>query len=430
MAKDQTTDANDVKIELSKELGLKEALGIAVGALIGGGVFSVLGIVINHTGPMAFLSFILAGIVSSFTAYSYVHLALRYPKAGGAFIYAQQAFKKKWFSGFIGIILWFGYTFSISLYAMTFGRYLGEVLPIFGEKVLWEFHPPFGAFDYTVTSSAFIYQLISILLFIGLNMLGVKESSRAQNLLVLAKVSILVFYIITGIFAVQKANFSLSSTFGQTIIPVITSSVLIFVSMEGFEILSNSVEEMKNPERDLPLGMYLSIIIVLILYVSVAIITVGILGSDVGEMGEVILTHAARQSFLKETGAIIMAIAAIISAASAINATLMGSSRLSYMLSHERIIPKAFAKISPKTRVPMRAIIISGILSMIFVLLFSLEVVAMAASVIFMIIFGAVNASGIKLLEGKKRIVSGIGIILIICYWIIWVITFINPNVV
>ncbi|MCE7748105.1 MAG: amino acid permease [Candidatus Heimdallarchaeota archaeon] len=430
MAKDQTTDTNDVKIQLSKELGLKEALGIAVGALIGGGVFSVLGIVINNTGPMAFLSFILAGVVSSFTAFSYVHLALRYPKAGGAFIYAQQAFKKKWFSGFLGIILWFGYTFSISLYAMTFGRYLGEVLPIFGEKVLWEFHPPFGAFDYTVTSSAFIYQLISILLFIGLNMLGVKESSRAQNLLVLTKVSILVFYIITGIFAVQKTNFSLSSTFGQTIIPVITSSVLIFVSMEGFEILSNSVEEMKNPERDLPIGMYLSIIIVLILYVSVAIITVGILGSDVGEMGEVILTHAARQSFLKETGAIIMAIAAIISAASAINATLMGSSRLSYMLSHERIIPKAFAKISPKTRVPMRAIIISGILSMIFVLLFSLEVVAMAASVIFMIIFGAVNASGIKLLEGKKRIISGIGVILIIGYWIIWIITFINPNIV
>ncbi|MCG3254986.1 MAG: amino acid permease, partial [Candidatus Heimdallarchaeota archaeon] len=254
--------------------------------------------------------------------------------------------------------------------------------------------------------------------------------SRAQNLLVLTKVSILVFYIITGIFAVQKTNFSLSSTFGQTIIPVITSSVLIFVSMEGFEILSNSVEEMKNPERDLPIGMYLSIFIVLILYVSVAVITVGILGSDVGDMGEVILTYAARQSFLKETGAIIMAIAAIISAASAINATLMGSSRLSYMLSHERIIPKAFAKISPKTRVPMRAIIISGILSMIFVLLFSLEVVAMAASVIFMIIFGAVNASGIKLLEGKKRIVSGIGIILIIGYWIIWVITFINPNIV
>ena len=428
MAKDQTNDTNDVKIQLSRELGLKEALGIAVGALIGGGVFSVLGIVINNTGPMAFLSFILAGVVSSFTAYSYVHLALRYPKAGGAFIYAQQAFKKKWLSGFLGIILWFGYTFSISLYAMTFGRYLGEVLPIFGEKILWEFHPPFGAIDYTVSSSAFVYQLISILLFIGLNMLGVKESSRAQNLLVLTKVSILVFYIITGIFAVQKTNFSLSNTFGQTIIPVITSSVLIFVSMEGFEILSNSVEEMKNPERDLPIGMYLSIIIVLILYVSVAVITVGILGSDVGDMGEVILSHSARQSFLKETGAIIMAIAAIISAASAINATLMGSSRLSYMLSHERIIPKAFAKISPKTRVPMRAIVISGILSMIFVLLFSLEVVAIAASVIFMVIFGAVNASGIKLLEGKKKIVSGIGVFLIICYWIIWILTFINPN--
>ncbi len=430
MADDQTTDNNDVKVELSRELGLKEALGIAVGALIGGGVFSVLGIVIHNTGPMAFLSFILAGVVSTFTAYSYVNLALKYPKAGGAFIYAQEAFKKKWFSGFLGIILWFGYTFSVSLYAMTFGRYLGEVLPIFGDQILWEFHPLFGGAGYTVTPSALVYQLISILLFIGLNMLGVKESSRAQNIMVLLKVSILIFYVITGIFAAQKANFALSGSFGQTILPVITSSVLIFVSMEGFEILSNSVEEMKNPERDLPIGMYLSIIIVLILYVSVAVVTVGILGSDVGEMGEVILSHSARQSFLKETGAIIMAIAAIISAASAINATLLGSSRLSYMLSHERIIPKGIAKINPKTRVPMRAIIISGILSMIFVLLFSLEVVAMAASVIFMVIFGAVNSSGIKLLEGKKKIVSGIGVFLILCYWIIWIITLINPNLV
>ena len=121
---------NNEQVELSKELGLKEALGIAVGALIGGGVFSVLGLVIYDSGPAAFLSFLLAGIVSSFTAFSYVHLALKYPKAGGAFIYAQEAFKKKWLSGSLGIILWFGYSFSVSLYAMTFGRYLGEVIPI------------------------------------------------------------------------------------------------------------------------------------------------------------------------------------------------------------------------------------------------------------------------------------------------------------
>ena len=411
MPEENNGTINGEEVELSKELGLKEALGIAVGALIGGGVFSVLGLVIYESGPAAFFAFLLAGVVSTFTAYSYVHLALKHPRAGGAFIYVQEAFKKKWLSGSLGILLWFGYSFSVGLYAMTFGRYLGAVWPLFGDTIM----PYFG-----ISVSAFIFQIFSILIFIGLNMLGVKESSRAQNVLVLIKVAILILYVLVGIFAVESSNFVPFLPNG--VFPLIASSVLIFVSMEGFEILSNSVEEMKNPERDLKLGMYISIIIVLILYVAVAVITVGVLGHDenLKDIGEVILTFSAGK-FLGIAGAGIMAFAAIISAASAINATLLGSSRLSYMLSHERIIPKAIAKISPKTRVPMRAIALSGVISIIIVFLFQLDVVAMAASIIFMVIFAAVNISAIKLLDKKKKIPSIIGVILIIIYWGIWI---------
>ena len=412
MAEKKTTENNDIQVELSKELGLKEALGIAIGALIGGGVFSVLGLVINNTGPSAFLSFLLAGIVSSFTAYSYVHLALKYPKAGGAFIYAQEAFNKKWLSGTIGIILWFGYSFSVSLYAMTFGRYLGEAIPIAKGFEL------FAGTTYAVSISAFIFQIISVLLFVGLNLLGVKESSKTQNILVLIKVSILVLYVIAGLTAAKSSNFE--GFFDKGFFPIIASSVLIFVSMEGFEILSNSVEEMKNPKKDLPIGMFLSIIIVLILYVSVAVVTIAVLGTqNVGEYKEVILSESASK-FLGNAGMGIMVFAAIVSAASAINATLLGSSRLSYMLSHEGIIPKAMAKINPKTRVPARAIGISGILSIVFVLAFNVEIVALASSVIFMFIFGCVNISAIKLLEGKKKIPSCIGVALIVLYLIVW----------
>ena len=416
MAENDSTSNNETQVELSKELGLKEALGIAIGALIGGGVFSVLGLVINNAGPAAFLSFILAGVVSSFTAFSYVHLALKYPKAGGAFIYVQEAFKKKWLSGTLGIILWFGYSFSVSLYAMTFGRYLGEVIPIAQGVEL------FAGSPYAVSISAFIFQIISVLLFVGLNLIGVKESTRAQNILVLIKVTILIVYIIAGITAANGDNFS--GFFDKGFFPIVASSVLIFVSMEGFEILSNSVEEMKNPDRDLPVGMFLSIIVVLILYVSVAVVTIAVLGTvGVAEFKEVILSEAASK-FLGTAGIGIMVFAAIVSAASAINATLLGSSRLSYMLSHEGIIPKALAKISAKTRVPARAIGISGILSIIFVLAFTIEIVALAASVIFMFIFGAVNISAVKLLEGRKKIPSIIGVIFIMIYLIIWVISF------
>ena len=413
MSENNNTSNNEVHVELSKELGLKEALGIAVGALIGGGVFSVLGLVIYNSGPAAFLSFLLAGIVSSFTAYSYVHLALKYPKAGGAFIYAQEAFQKKWLSGTLGIILWFGYSFSVSLYAMTFGRYLGAVIPIPGNNL-------FVGTPYEISISAFIFQILSVLIFVGLNLIGVKESTRAQNILVLVKVTILLLYIIVGITAVQKSHFD--GFFDKGFFPIIASSVLIFVSMEGFEILSNSVEEMKNPERDLPVGMFLSIIIVLILYVSVAIVTVGVLKpSEVVNFKETILSESA-SIFLGEAGIGIMVFAAIVSAASAINATLLGSSRLSYMLSHEGIIPKTLAKINPKTRVPARAIAISGILSVAFVLAFNIEIVALAASVIFMLIFASVNISAIKLLKGKKKIPSIIGVVLIVLYLIIWIV--------
>jgi len=407
-------------IELSKELGLKEALGIAIGALIGGGVFSILGLVIIKSGPAAFLAFILAGVVSTFTAYSYTFLALKYPKAGGAFIYAKEAFKSKIFSGSLGILLWLGYSFSVSLYAMTFGRYFAEIFN-FGHKPFLESKIIFPAF-LNAPILAFAFQLLSVTLFIAINLLGVKESSKMQNFLVFLKVTILLVYVIMGLTAVKRSNFqpffSDAGVYG-----VLISSVLIFVAMEGFEILTNSVEEMKNPQRDLPIGMFVSIIIVLIIYVSVAIVTVGVLGMGNidEEMGEVILTVSA-QSFLPIAGTFLMAVAAIISTASAINATLLGSSRLSYMLSHEGVIPAKIAEINSKTRVPTRAIIISGVMSIIFILFFNIETVATAASLIFMLIFAAVNLSAIKLLEGKKRIVSVIGVIFIVVYWVFWII--------
>jgi amino acid transporter len=413
MSNNKENNGSSDIVELSKELGLKEALGIAVGALIGGGVFSVLGIVITDTGPGAFLAFLLAGIVSAFTAYSYVHLALKHPRAGGAFIYVREAFKSKSLSGILGIVLWFGYSFSVSLYAMTFGWYLGEVWSIFGDNTI-------NLIFYQVSASAFFFQLLSVIIFIGLNLIGVKESSRTQNILVLIKVAILMLYIIVGIFAVKGDNFT-DPFFIRDGYSLVASSVLIFVSMEGFEILSNSVEEMKNPQKDLPIGMYLSIIVVLIIYVAVAIVTVGVLGwsTELETHGEVILTLSA-SVFLGSAGRWIMAIAAIVSAASAINATLLGSSRLSYMLSHEKVIPVSISKINPKTRVPMRAITLSGIISIIFVIIFDIRIVATIASIIFMGIFGAVNISAIKILKGKKRIPSAIGAVLILLYWGFW----------
>ena len=112
--------------ELAKELGLKEALAIAIGAMIGGGIFTALGRVAVLAGPLAVVSFAIGGLISLLTAHSYVKLVGKYPSAGGEFVILRRGFSNPLFGNFIGILLWLGYSVTIALYASTFGAYVSE----------------------------------------------------------------------------------------------------------------------------------------------------------------------------------------------------------------------------------------------------------------------------------------------------------------
>jgi len=391
--------------ELSKELGFKEALSIGLGGTIGGGVFSVLGIAVGFAGPAAILSFAFGGILGLLIGYSYVKLSLKYQSAGGSYTFAKEAFGQ-YFGGAFGWLLWTGYIASCSLYAYTFGAFFAHMI-----------------FEYSSNeASPFVVRLVSgifastiIALSTIINLIGVKETGKSQNIIVLIKVIILVGFIaITIPAAIKNAPTNLSPFFGDAegnpldvwtgLAMAVVGTSILFVAFEGMELIPNASEEIQNPEKNIPRSIYGTVIIATIIYLLVAFTALG--GTNYTEFAgdpekaEYALAIAAKP-VLGQAGFIIITLGALFSTASAYNASLYGSSRMTYVMARDRIFPKFFQTVSKKGRVPYISILtISGI-TLIFTLVLDLSQIANLASSIFLMLFAIISLSGLIL---RKKI--------------------------
>ncbi|HUT82706.1 MAG TPA: APC family permease [Candidatus Bathyarchaeia archaeon] len=394
--------------ELSRELGFKEALSIGLGGTIGGGVFSVLGIVIGFAGPAAILSFLFGGILGILFGYSYAKLSVKYQSAGGSYTFAKAAYGDK-FGGIFGWLLWIGYLASCSLYAYTFGIYFAHLIDIITPSDLVE--------------NGWIRLIFSIFstLIIGLstlvNLKGVKETGKSQNIIVLAKLIILLTFIaITIPAAIRGAKENLSDFFIgfdgeptdniiQGLALAVVGTSILFVAFEGMELIPNASEEIQNPEKNIPRSIYTTIIIASIIYLLVAFTTLG--GTsykvfvDDPSKAEYALAYAA-QPILGIAGFILITIGALFSTASAFNASLYGSSRLAYVMAREKVFPTFFSKVSKKGRVPYISILlISGII-LVMTLTLNLEQIAKLASSIFLLLFSLMTLSSLILRKNIK----------------------------
>lgn len=390
--------------ELSRELGFKEALSIGLGGTIGGGVFSVLGIAAGFAGPAAILSFAFGGVLAILIGYSYTKLALRFQSAGGSYTFAKEAFGK-YFGGAFGWLLWTGYLASCSLYAYTFGSF-------FAHMVL-----PEGSPHANLVSG--VFAAVLIILSTVINLVGVKETGKSQNIIVLIKVIILVGFIAITIPAVIKniidpniTNFRPFFADGEEpgfniltgLAMAVVGTSLLFVAFEGMELIPNASEEIQNPEKNIPKSIYSTVIIATIIYILVAFTALGgtnytIFASD-PEKAEYALAIAATP-ILGAAGFIIVSIGALFSTASAFNASLFGSSRMTYVMARDRIFPRFFQTVSKKSRVPFISILtISGV-TLVFTLVLDLAQIAQLASSIFLILFAIISLSSLVL---RKKI--------------------------
>jgi len=394
-----------------KGLGYWSILSIAIGGMVGGGIFAVLGLAaqLAHGGtPVAFA---LAGIVALTTSYSYAKLSVTFPCRGGTVEFLNQAFGPGLITGGLNILLWISYLVMLSLYAYAFGSYGASFFPA-DLQSLWK---------HLLISGA-------IVLFTGLNILSSNIVGKAEKWIVGFKISILLLFIVGGLWSVNIRHLEPSNWTNP--MQLVAGGMIIFLAYEGFELIANTAEDVKNPKKTLPHAYYSSVGLVIILYILVSIVAVGNLTVDQIAASRDYALAASAETFLGSFGFILIAIAALLSTGSAINATLYGASRISYIIAKEGELPEMLEnKIWNR---PIEGLLITSGLTLIIANLFDLSSISMMGSSGFLLIFAAVNASNVRLhsMTNSKRWLSVLGVIL--CLFalgtLIWQIWMVSPN--
>ena len=359
-----------------RKIGFLEAFSIGVGGMVGGGIFAVLGLTIDLAKGAAPIAFLIAGFIALITAYSYAKLSVKFPSEGGSIEYIVQAFGNNLFSAIANNLLLISYVIMLALYASAFGAY-GSAM-IFGEDVSW------------------LHKFLAILvitIFTFINLLGAFLSGKAEDILVYTKVAILIIFIAIGFYTGTHYE-RLSPQMWEAPIKIITGGLIIFLAYEGFELIANAAKDVINPQKTLPRALYSSVIFVIILYVLIAIVTIINVDFQTAKKAQDYVLAIAAKPLLGNLGFTIIAIAAMISTASAINATIYGAGRAGYLIAKLGEIPKDFAK---KIKNGYEGMIILGLLAIIFAISFNIENISIAGSFGFLVIFGLVNFANFKL---------------------------------
>ena len=374
---------------MNKKIGLKEAMSIGIGGMVGGGIFAVLGLAVSLAQGGTPIAFLFAGILALITSYSYVKLSVAYPDRGGTVKFVNQGFGKTIFSGGINNLLWMSYIIMLSLYASAFGSYAPNLFLIIDKST--DFH---------------IYTSFIIVLATTINYYSIKVVGQIESYAVVIKLVILLSFIAIGIYGLfGNPNLSqLSIANWEAPLKLLTGGMVIFVAYEGFELIANAAPDIKNPEKNIPRAYYYSVVFVILLYIIIAIVTVGSLPFKVIATAEDYVLAEAAKPMLGKIGFTIITIAALISTFSAINASLYGGSRVSYEIAEDDELPHHLT--SKLWNQPI-GLMITAVATLIIANLLKLESISTAGSVGFLLIFAIVNYAGFKLskaIKGNKLI--------------------------
>jgi len=358
-----------------KSIGLWAAVSIGVGGMIGAGIFSILGTACQIGGNAVYISFILAGIVALFSTYSYAKLGVRYPSAGGPVEFLVRGFGDNVLSGGFNILMWIGYVFALALYARAFAAYALTFFP--GASSIW-LH---------VVATAIV------LLFVLVNFVGARAVGQSELSIVTLKVGILVVFAAIGLAFVKPGL--LSPEKFPPVPSILFAAAVVFLAYEGFGLITNAAEDMTAPERTLPRALYISVFLVIAIYVAVSLAVTGNLPlPEIVRAKDYALAEAAKP-FLGMVGFKVIAVAALLSTSSAINATLYGGANVSYIIAKEGELPEFFER--KIWGHGIEGLFITAGLVILFTNLFDLGGIAMMGSAAFLLIYAAVGVGHLKL---------------------------------
>lgn len=382
---------------MNKKIGLKEAISIGIGGMVGGGIFAVLGLAVSLAKGGTSTAFLFAGILALITSHSYVKLSKTYPDRGGTVKFINQGFGKSVFSGAISNLLWVSYIIMLSLYASAFGSYAPNLLELTHHKTI-DFH---------------IYASAIIIFATIINYYSIAVVGKIESYAVIIKLIILIAFVFIGAYGlIGNPNLNqLAVSNWETPIKLFAGGMVIFVAYEGFELIANAAPDIINPERNIPRAYYFSVIFVILLYIIIAIVTVGSLPfSKIATAQDYVLAEAAKP-MLGKIGFSIITIAALISTFSAINASLLGGSRVNYEIAEDDELPHHF--LAQLWNQPI-GLMITAVATLVLVNVLALESISTSGSIGFLLIFAIVNLVGLKLSEetGSNKIIPFMGFVL------------------
>lgn len=372
------------------KIGLKEAISIGIGGMVGGGIFAVLGLAVALAKGGTPISFLIAGLIALITSYSYVKLSLAYPDRGGTVKFINKGFSIGVFSGGINNLLWVSYIIMLALYASAFGSYAPNLFELTSDKVI----------------DTHIYATAIVILATVINYYSIAVVGKIESIAVIIKLLILLAFVFIGIYGLKNSTNlgQLSPKHWETPFKLVTAGMVIFVAYEGFELIANAAPDIKNPEKNIPRAYFWSVIFVIFLYIIIAVITVGSLTFKQAATAQDYVLAEAAKPMLGKVGFTIITVAALISTFSAINASLLGGSRVNYEIAEDNELPDHFTK---KLWGQPIGLFITAVGTLILVNTLKLESISTAGSVGFLLIFSIVNYVGYKKaseIKGNKTI--------------------------
>jgi APA family basic amino acid/polyamine antiporter len=372
------------EVTLTRSLGLVTATMLGVGAMIGAGIFILSGLAAGVAGPGAAVSYLIVGVMTLFTALSYCELAAAIPVAGGGYTFVHEAIGG--FTAFItGWAMVFGLVVSGALYAIGFAEHFNPLVEL--------------ALPYELNR---VVVAAAIILLLGLlNVRGTKETGMVQNLFTIGKVIILGGFIVLCFRYVEPAKLENFAPFG--VAGILAATSLIYISFFGFEQISNASEEIRNPEKNVPRAILLSLLIPTVIYVLVVLISVGIVNyAELGKSSAPIALIAG--TVLGNYGLVFVLVAGVLSTVSALNATVLTASRQTFAIARDGFMPAFLARINARFRTPHFAIVAVGVIAILIAAWGDVRFVAHLTNFCLLFALIIVNASVIMLRRRRPEL--------------------------
>ncbi len=361
-----------------RDVGLGGAFSIGIGGIVGGGIFATLGLAGAEARGATHLAFLVGGVVALLTAYSYVRLTLAFPGKGGTVTFLNRAFGTGLFSGGLNALLVLSYVVVMALYAGAFASYGSGFLPAglqaAGRRVL----------------APGIIVLLALVNFVGPGLV-----EKSEGIFNVVKLGILLCFVVVGLGSPGLTLARLSPADWVSPSKIVASGMLVFLSYEGFELIANASDRIRQPHRTLPWAYYGSVAAAMVLYVLIVVVAIGHLSFEALSAAKDRSLAVAAEAFLGRFGFLLLTAGAVVAGASAINADFFGASKLPVILAEEQEMPGIYGReLWGRNPLSLALIAVWAVVIAAFV---DLHAVSAVASAGFLVVFGMVNVANTKL---------------------------------